>query len=134
MTAEETIEAATMCFACGVDNPIGLRIDFTVEGDHCTAEFTPTANHVGYENTVHGGIIFSCLDDVMANVLYQQERKAHTAKCEVRYRQALQVGQTVMLRGWIESERRRLVVLKGEVRLKENDSLVADAEASFMIV
>ena len=133
MAAEESIEAATMCFACGTDNPIGLQIDFTVEGDRCTAEFTPNKNHVGYEDTVHGGIIFSCLDDVMANVLYQQKRKAHTAKCEIRYRQALQVGQTVLLSGWIESERRRLIVLKSEMRRKDDNSLVAEADASFMI-
>ena len=133
MTAEDTIEAATMCFACGPDNPIGLGINFTVAGNRCTAEFTPTENHVGFQNTVHGGIIYSCLDDVMANVLYMQNRKAHTAKCEVRYRQALEVGQTVKLSGWIENERRRLVVLKGEVRRKDDDSLVAEADASFMI-
>jgi len=29
-----------MCFACGKDNPIGLHIDFRVDGDHCTAECT----------------------------------------------------------------------------------------------
>ena len=133
MAAEKSIEAATMCFACGTDNPIGLQIDFTVDGDRCTAEFTPNENHVGYADTVHGGIIFSCLDDVMANVLYKQKRKAHTAKCEIRYRQALQVGQTVLLSGWIESERRRLVVLKSEVRRKDDNSLVAEADASFMI-
>ena len=133
MSETSTIEAAPMCFACGKDNPIGLQIDFTVEGDHCTGEFTPTKNHVGFQNTVHGGIVFSCLDDVMANVLYRQNRKAHTAKCEIRYRKALEVGQAVKLHGWIESERRRLIVLKGEIRLKEDDSLVAEADASFML-
>ena len=133
MTNEKTIEAATMCFACGPDNPIGLKIDFTVDGDSCTGKFTPTENHVGFEDTVHGGIIFSCLDDVMANVLYHQKRKAHTAKCEIRYRQALQVGKPVILSGWIETEKRRLIVLKSEIRLEEDNSLVAEAEASFMI-
>ena len=126
------IEAATMCFACGPDNPIGLGIRFTLDDGVCTAEFTPTENHVGYENTVHGGIIFSALDDVMANVLYLQDIKAHTARCEIRYRQALEVGSTVRLKGWIENERRRLYVLKGEMRLATDDSVVADCEASFM--
>lgn len=133
MTNDDTIEAATMCFACGPDNPIGLKIDFTVDGDSCTGKFTPTENHVGFQDTVHGGIIFSCLDDAMANVLYHQKRKAHTAKCEIRYRKALQVGEPVKLRGWIESERRRLIILKSEIRLEEDESLVAEAEASFMI-
>ena len=121
-----------MCFACGPDNPIGLQIRFTLDDGIVTAQFTANENHVGYENTVHGGIIFSALDDVMANVLYLQNIKAHTARCEIRYRQALEVGHQVNLQGWIESERRRLVVLKGEMRLASDDSLVADTEASFM--
>ena len=128
------IEAATMCFACGPDNPIGLQIKFALNDGICTADFTADQNHVGYENTVHGGIIYSALDDVMANVLYLQNIKAHTARCEIRYRKALEVGRPVKLRVWIENERRRLIVLKGELRLASDDSLVADCEASFMKV
>ena len=133
MIDERDIEAAPMCFACGQDNPVGLKIRFEMNDSAVTAEFTPNENHVGFENTVHGGIIYSALDDVMANVLYLQKRKAHTARCEIRYRQALETGQTVKLKGWIESERRRLVVLKGEMRRVDNDKLIADAEASFML-
>ena len=127
------IEAAAMCFACGKDNPIGLRIDFEWDGNTCHAEFTPNANHVGWEDTVHGGIIYAALDDVTANVLYTQGRKAHTARCEIRYRAPLRVGQTVRLRGWIEKERGRLVILKGEARRLNDQSLIADCEASFML-
>ena len=133
MSDEAQIEEAPMCFACGQDNPVGLKIKFELNEDQVTAEFTPNENHVGFRNTVHGGIIYSALDDVMANVLYLQNRKAHTARCEIRYRQALETGQTVRLKGWVENERRRLVVLKGEMRLAGTDALVADAEASFML-
>ena len=133
MMDERDIEAAPMCFACGQDNPVGLKIRFEMNDSVVTAEFTPNENHVGFENTVHGGIIYSALDDVMASVLYLQKRKAHTARCEIRYRQALETGQTVKLKGWIESERRRLVILKGEMRRVDNDKLIADAEASFML-
>ena len=127
------IEAATMCFACGPDNPIGLKIDFDCNGDRCTAEFTPNENHVGWEDTVHGGIIYSAMDDVTANVLYKQGVKAHTALCEIRYRQPLFVGETVNLTGWVEKRRGRLVLMKGEARKAADDTLVADCEASFML-
>ena len=127
------IEAAPMCFACGVDNPIGLKIEFHVDGDVCTAEFTPNENHVGFSDTIHGGIIYTILDDVTANILYQQARKAHTAKCEIRYRQPVRVGDRLMIKGWIENERRRLIILKGEVRRAVDDVLVADCESSFML-
>jgi acyl-coenzyme A thioesterase PaaI-like protein len=122
-----------MCFACGPDNPIGLQIKFQLNDGKCTGTFTPCETHVGYRNTVHGGIIYAALDDVMANVLYLQDMKAHTAKCEIRYRKALEVGQTINLTGWIEQEKRRLVVLKGEARTDSDDALVADCEASFML-
>jgi len=134
LSGEIQIEAATMCFACGPDNPIGLQIQFELHDGQCQGRFTPTENHVGYENTVHGGIIYAALDDVMANVLYLQKVKAHTARCEIRYRRALEVGQSIVLTGWIESEKRRLIVLKGEARTADGEVLIADCEASFMRV
>ena len=125
-------ERASMCFACGPDNPIGLRIRFTLQNGCCTGTFTPDRNHVGYDDTVHGGIIFSALDDVMANRLYLQGIKAYTARCEIRYRKALRVGQQVLLTSQIEKERRSLIVLSGEARLVEGGELIADCQASFM--
>lgn len=127
------VENATMCFACGVDNPIGLKIRFSMDGDICRAEFTPGAEHVGWEDTVHGGIIYAALDDVTANVIYLTGRKAHTARAEIRYRQPARVGETLVLAGWVERSRGRLVVLKGEARRKQDASLVADCESSFII-
>ena len=128
----EPVEEAKMCFACGNENPIGLKIDFSVEGDICTGVFTGTENHVGWNDTIHGGIIYSALDDVTANVLYQQGRKAYTAKCEIRYRKPLFVGETIALKGWIEKQKGRLIILKGEARRVSDDIVVADCEASFM--
>jgi len=129
----EELEAAPMCFACGPENPIGLKIEFHVEGNECTGEFTPNENHVGFQDTVHGGIIYTALDDVTANILYQQGRKAHTARCEIRYRQPTRVGEKLLLKGWIENERRRLVLLKGEIRRSSDNVVVADCESSFML-
>ena len=135
MTAGPDIDpnAAPMCFACGQDNPIGLRIDFRLDGDTCTAEFTPDENHVGWQDTVHGGILYSALDDVTANVLYRQGYKAHTARCEIRYRQPVRVGETLSLKGWIEKRRGRLVILRGEARRRDDHEIVADCEARFML-
>ena len=53
VTNENLAEAATMCFACGPDNPIGLQIKFQLEDSKCTGVFTPEETHVGYRNTVH---------------------------------------------------------------------------------
>jgi len=129
----ELTESARRCFACGEDNPIGLRIRFSLEGDTCVGEFTPGDNHVGWEDTIHGGILYAALDDVTANCLYLQGRKAHTARCEIRYRQPVRIGERLKLIGRVERERGRLVELKGEARRHGDDVLVADCIASFML-
>lgn len=122
-----------MCFACGPDNPIGLQIRYTVDSDEvCTAEFTPGENHLSWEDTVHGGIIYSALDDVTGNIPYARGLVAHTARCEVRYRQVLRAGETVTLRGWVEREKGRLMVIRGEARRKQDNELVAECTASFL--
>ena len=51
-------KATTMCFACGQENPIGLKLRFTWDGQTAHAEFTPTELHQGWWGIVHGGIIW----------------------------------------------------------------------------
>ena len=78
--------SANNCFVCGPENPIGLKIDFYIDQDDiCRAEFTPGESH-GVSDTTHGGIIFSLLDDVMANWLFLKDKPAQTAKCDLRYK------------------------------------------------
>jgi uncharacterized protein (TIGR00369 family) len=122
-----------MCFACGKENPIGLHIEFHVTDGICTAEFTPNENHLSWEDTVHGGIIYSALDDVTGNIPYAMGLVAHTARCEIRYRRPLRQGQTILLRGWTEKQKGRLMVLRGEARLKSDNELIAECTASFLV-
>ena len=124
---------ANNCFVCGPDNPIGLNLEFTIgDDDVCRATFTPGPNHCGYDSVTHGGIIFSALDDVMANWLYLKGYTAFTAKCEVRYRDALPVGTEVRLEGHCIKQRSRLTQMKGLLIRNDTDEIVVEAEASFM--
>lgn len=76
---------ANSCFVCGPDNPIGLHLHFRLDDDgRRVADFSPTKDHVGYPGVVHGGIIYSALDDSMANWLYLRGARAYTAKSSVR--------------------------------------------------
>ena len=124
---------ANNCFVCGPENPIGLRIAFQLEDGICRGRFTPCANHVGFDNVTHGGIIFSALDDVMANWLFLQGARGVTAKCEIRYRNPLPVGTTIALECHLKQRKGRLVLLASTARRTEDDNPVAEAEASFMI-
>jgi len=125
---------ANNCFVCGPENPIGLRLEFSIdENDICRSEFTPGRNHCGYDNVTHGGIVFSALDDVMANWLFLKGYTAFTAKCEVRYRDALPIGTHVRLEGHCLKQKARLTQMKGLLIRTDTDEVVAESEASFMM-
>ena len=124
---------ANRCFVCGPGNPDGLHVAFRLEEDVCRAEFVPTASHAGYEGVTHGGILFSLLDDVMANWVYLQGEQCFTARSEVRYRQPLPVGTPIRLEGRLQRRKGRLAVLEGKVVRADDDSVVAEATGSFMI-
>jgi acyl-coenzyme A thioesterase PaaI-like protein len=125
---------ANECFVCGPDNPLGLRLAFRLEGDYCRAEFVPGPFHGGYDEMAHGGIIYSVLDDVMANWLFLRGTRAHTARCEIRYREPLALGETVLLEGTLVKRKGRLALMKATARRASDLAVVAEAEGSFVVV
>jgi len=125
---------ANHCFVCGPDNPRGLNIEYRMDGDVCRATFIPGKHHVGYDDMAHGGIIYSVLDDVMANWLFLQGIRAHTAKSEIRYRRAVPLGTELRLEGRLVKRKGRMAILEGKADQASNGETVADAQASFMIV
>lgn len=120
------------CFVCGPGNPIGLKLQFRLDGDVCRSEFTSKDVHAGYKDVTHGGIVFSLLDDVMANWLWLQGIQCMTAKADVRYRGELPIGTPVRLEGRCVRRKGRLAIMEGKVIRQDDDSVVAEATASFM--
>ena len=100
----------------------------------CRASFTPGENHVGYDRMLHGGVMFSALDDVMANWLFLQGIRGHTAKCEIRYRRPVPVGIPLELEGRMVRRKGRLAIMTGHLTRSDDGSEVACAEGSFMVV
>ena len=124
---------ANNCFVCGPENPIGLRIAFHLDDDQvCHGGFTPGGNHQGFDGVTHGGILFSALDDVMANWLFLQGIRGYTARCEVRFRAPLPLQTAITLEGRCVKQKGRLVFLKARALRVDDQSTVADAEATFM--
>lgn len=125
---------ANRCFVCGPDNPIGLHLVFRLEDGACVAEFTPGPDHVGYPGVVHGGMIYSALDDVMANWLYLQGARAYTARCEIRYREPASPGDTLSLSGRPTARRRKVVEMEGTATRVSDGKVVATATGTFVVV
>ena len=125
--------SANRCFVCGPGNSAGLRVRFQLDGAVCRAEFTPQDIHVGYDGVTHGGILFSLLDDVMANTIFLGGERCFTARAEVRYREPLPAGTPVRLEGRLRHRKGRLAVCEGRVLRQADGRLVAEATGSFLV-
>jgi acyl-coenzyme A thioesterase PaaI-like protein len=124
---------ATHCFVCGPHNPIGLKLAFKVEGEHCRGEFTSRAEHVGFDGVTHGGIVFSVLDDAMANWFFLQGARGFTAKAEIRYRAPMPVGATATIECTVVKRKGRLLQLEASAADKASGTVFAESSASFML-
>jgi len=120
------------CFACGPRNPIGLKLTFREENDVYLTNFTAGPEHQGYNGMMHGGLISTLLDEIMARYLYAQGLTAVTAKLEVRYRQPTPIREKLTISGWITSKRGKMVELAGKITLPDG-TVTAEGKAMVAI-
>lgn len=124
------------CFGCGAQNPIGLHLSFyrLPNDEGAWASWLPTRNFEGYNGMIHGGIICTLLDEIMAWSLYARETWAVTAKMETAFRKPVVVGEPVRLIGEVTRDRGRILQIHGEIRRELDDVVLAEGEATFMRV
>ncbi len=121
------------CFVCGQANPQGLRLDFDVSRDRVEGRYVGRREHSGYEGVVHGGILATLVDEVMAwATLANQGAWGATARLWLEFRQPLRVGDEARVSAVVASARGRVVELRGEVRC--GDALVAEATGTYVKV
>lgn len=117
-------DSASSCFACGTDNPRGLRLQFLLQEElGMVAEWTPDSDLEGYQGIVHGGIVSTVLDEAMAKIVAAKEGKALTAEMRVRFRNQVASGEMVHIRGWIESKNKRMINAEAKLTAKDGTEL-----------
>ena len=108
-------------------------MELWLDGETCRGTFTPREEHCGWTGVTHGGLLFTALDEVMANWLWLQGLRGFTVRCEVRYRQQVPTGTGLELEARRVEQRRRLVTLAASARRTADGELVAECEARFML-
>ena len=73
-------------------------------------------NHVGWSDKLHGGLIATLLDEVMAWAPSGFDSWAVTAEMSVRYRSPASPGEELTATGHVVQRRRRIYEVAGEVR------------------
>ena len=129
----DTEKILAMCFGCGQDNPIGLKLNFKWDNKIARTEFTPSKSHQGWSGIVHGGIIGCLLDEAMTYAPYFKGLDCITAKMGLRLRRPALIGETLIITSSITKQTRKLVETKAAVSLKDG-TLVAEGTATMFVL
>jgi uncharacterized protein (TIGR00369 family) len=104
------------CFVCGVANPIGMRVHIELGEGSARTSWEAGDDFVGWSDKVHGGIIATLLDEVMAWAPSSFDSWAVTAEMSVRYRSPASPGERLEAEARVVERRRRIYEVRGEVR------------------
>jgi acyl-coenzyme A thioesterase PaaI-like protein len=130
-TADRRYEFADHhCFACGKTNPIGMGLEIELGDRRAAATWIPSDDSVGWSDRVHGGLLATVLDEVMAWAPASEDAWAVTSSFSVRFHQPASPGEPLRASAWVEGQRRRIYDIRGEIR--SGDALVAEATGTYL--
>lgn len=123
----------SMCFGCGQNNPIGLKLDFQWDGKTARAEFVLTELYQGWPGFAHGGIISCLLDEAMGYAALFEGLHCVTAEIWLRLRRTVPIGETLILTSSLIKKNRRLAQTRASISLRDG-TLMAEGTATQFII
>ncbi|NLJ59466.1 MAG: PaaI family thioesterase [Firmicutes bacterium] len=119
------------CFACGRDNPIGLKLVFQLdEKGRAVATFVAPGEFQGFSKVLHGGIICTLLDEAMAWVMILHGYLGATASMRVKFRRPVPIGKKIEVTGEIIKQGTKSWTLQSYIS-DGRGQVLADAEGVF---
>jgi uncharacterized protein (TIGR00369 family) len=106
------------CFGCGGANARGMQLTFEQDdaAKRIRGMFRIGADYQGGAGFVHGGIVATLLDEVMAKVNRFNSDHAVTAQLTVEYLKPVPVDGDVIVDGWEVEREGRNLLREGEIR------------------
>ena len=121
------------CFACGHDNPQGMRLKFNQEGNRFVCRFRLGKRYTGPPGYCHGGIIATVLDDAMGKVNKLRHVVALTKEMTVEYLKPVPLHRPLRVEGSEISVHGRQHVNMAEI-VNERDEVLARSRGVFIAI
>lgn len=119
------------CFACGPDNPNGLKLAIEPTAEGVTARVLPAAWTQGYHGIVHGGIICTLLDEIAVWAAHRIGHYAATGEINVRFKRSMEVGKAYRLNGRITAVKSILALAESEI-VDDQGTVIAQARVKLI--
>ena len=121
------------CFACGKDNPQGLKLEVRKTPDGVALDYVLPDHLAGWQGIAHGGIVATILDELLAWACTNYGHNCVTAEMNVRYRKLVKTGSPLKGFGRVVLEKGRLILAEARL-LDDSGTLVAEATGKMMRV
>lgn len=105
------------CFGCAPHNPVGVKMEFTEEGDDIVSRWQPRAEYQGWLNTLHGGIQSVLLDEICGWVVMRKMQTGGvTSQMQTRFLRPVATNEgPVTLRARLGEMKRNIVDIHAEL-------------------
>lgn len=127
-----------MCFICGLENPVGLKLRiFEVDPGIIESYYTAPEHFQGYPGVLHGGIVATILDEICGRSHMgpaDNPRFMFTARLEVKYRKNVPTGKALKVIGKAGRDRGRSAEAWAGIYDAGTDELLAEGNALLVSV
>ncbi len=122
------------CFVCGKNNPTGLNISFFRDQDKIKAEFLPEPKHQGFKGIVHGGILYSILDEIMGRTaIITKGVMTLTIEIHIKYRKKAIIGEKIIFTAQLTKDLGKMIEANAKAH-SEDGILLTEARGKFIVV
>ena len=124
------------CFVCGPKNPQGLKIKVTYipEDRAAETELALPKEYQGWAEVIHGGILSTLLDEMMAHAVWHFAGPGVTLSMEVRFYHPLKPGEAIRVRGVLTSANGRRRAAEAEIIRSRDGRKIASAKSRFLLL
>jgi uncharacterized protein (TIGR00369 family) len=123
------------CFACGQNNPDGMRLKFTLDEERqvFVCRFRLSKRYTGPPGHCHGGIIATILDDAMGKVNKLRQVIALTKEMTVEYLKPVPLHKPLRVEGREVSVHGRQHINAAEI-FNEKGEVLARSCGTFIVI
>ena len=123
------------CFACGQNNPDGMRLKFTLDEERQTfvCRFRLGKRYTGPPGHCHGGIIATILDDAMGKVNKLHQVVALTREMTVEYLKPVPLNKPLRVEGREIEKNGRTHINAAEI-LNDKNEVLARSRGIFIAI
>jgi acyl-coenzyme A thioesterase PaaI-like protein len=123
------------CFVCGKDNPKGFKIQVRyLEADLAAeTELSLPREYQGWADVIHGGILSTLLDEMMAHAVWHFAGPGLTLSLEVRFHAPLKPDEPILVRGVLHTHNGSRRLAEGEIIRLADGARIASGKSRFLL-